>query len=231
MFMEHRPLAVTFDCFGTLIDWLHGQRRVLAAFPTLRQHEDALDRILKRREQLEMEIQAQPWQSYAQVLSQSIAQAVTEETGLNLSDRECQAFASGQLGWPPHADVSPALRRLAAVVPIGLLSNCDEALLRLCARRHLTAPVKWLVSAEAVQAYKPAHAHWLHFLAISELPPARVLHVSFTPAYDLEPAAELGFAIGFLRRYGMTVPQHPAPDLVANSLDELVDRVLRMPTP
>jgi len=221
--------AVTFDCFGTLIDWRRGQQRVLEAFPTLQTQLEAIPAILDAREPFEIELQAGPWQPYQQILARSIEQACLAACGTQLTEKECQAFAAGQMGWPAFADTPRALTRLAGHVKIGLLSNCDQQVLEICARKHLGAEISLMVSAEQVQSYKPAHAHWLAALESLDCSPEEVLHVSFTRHYDLDPAAELGFALGFIGRNQARVPadlpiRHQAPDL-ATLVDSLgIDR-------
>ncbi len=217
---------VTFDCFGTLIDWKLGQRRVLQALPSLRQHQDRIEEILELREAIEMKMEAGAWMPYAKILALSVAEAVRNSCAVELSERERGAFATGQLGWPAYAESPAELKRLSAHLPLGLLSNCDDAVLRLCARRHLDAPVRSYISAESVRSYKPAPTHWHALLNETGFEAHQVLHVSFTRAYDLEPAARLGFRLGFLRRYQMPTPADIEFAFVAESLQDLVDQVL-----
>jgi 2-haloacid dehalogenase len=210
--------AVTFDCFGTLIDWRHGQTRVLQALPSLQSHLEAIPAILDARGGFEIELQTQAWQSYADILSQSIELACQSVCKISLTQKESQAFAAGQMGWPAFADTAQALARLAQRVPVGLLSNCDQRVLEICARKHLAAPISLFVSAERVQSYKPAAPHWLTALEEFGCKAHEILHVSFTRTYDLDPAHRLGFALGFIERYQTPAPHDlpikvKAPDL------------------
>ncbi|TAH36392.1 MAG: hypothetical protein EYC70_11370 [Planctomycetota bacterium] len=198
--------AVTFDCFGTLIDWKLGQTRILEQFPSLRGRQDSIPDILAVREPVEMRLEAGAWRSYASILSDSIAEAVRQVLHLELTPAEQRAFAAGQLGWPAFPDTAEALRTLARHVPVGLLSNCDAQTLRLCAHKHLGAPISLFVSAEEVQSYKPAPSHWGAALAALHCKPSEILHCSFTRAYDLDPAHALGFALGFIGRYRTPKP-------------------------
>ena len=199
--------ALSFDCFGTLIDWRFGQERVLRQLPSLRECGDRLQEIAVRREEVEQRLEAEPWMPYHEVLARSVAEACQSVAGVEMSPREAAAFAAGQLGWPAFPDSPGALARIAARYPIALLSNCDAEVLELAARKHLGAPIEWFVSAESVRSYKPAPAHWEQLLERSGLRPEEILHVSFARAYDLDQAASMGFSLGFVGRYGLQAPE------------------------
>lgn len=194
--------------------------------PSLRGHEQAIEEIAVAREAIERELEAGPWISYAEVLARSVRQAAVEIASVELSEREAQAFAAGQLGWPAFPDTAAALAQLASRFPIALLSNCDQEVLELAARKHLGVPVEWFVSAESVRSYKPAHGHWQRLLELSGLQASEVLHISFAREYDLEVAQELGFALGFVSRYGMEAPSDLNLSLQARSLGEFAERLL-----
>lgn len=218
--------AVTFDCFGTLIDWRHGQERVLRQLPSLREHAQSIPSLMDARERAEQRLQRGPWLPYAEILARSLREACQELLDVELSEREASAFAAGQLGWPAFPDTAAALARLTQNLPVGLLSNCDEEVLALCARKHLGAPVQWLISAERAQSYKPAARHWELFLAESGLQPGEVLHVSFTREYDLDQAATLGIQLGFIARFDTPLPSDLPLAIQAKDLADLVDQVL-----
>jgi 2-haloalkanoic acid dehalogenase type II len=216
--MDFPYRAVTFDCFGTLIDWRRGQQRVLQALPSLQGQLEAIPAILRARGEIEIELQKQPWTPYVDILGQSIALACQEVCKVSLTDKESQAFGVGQMGWPAFPDTAEALGRLARQVPVGLLSNCDQKVLEICARKHLAAPISFFVSAETVQSYKPAPQHWHAALDQVGCEAHEILHVSFTRTYDLDPAHEMGFDLGFIERYQTPAPSDlpikiQAPDL------------------
>jgi len=171
-------------------------------------------------------MEAGEYRSYASILADSIGEACREALGVELTPSEQRAFAVGQLGWPAFPDTPKALARLAGEVPVGLLSNCDAQTLRICARKHLGAPIAFFVSAEEVRSYKPAAHHWLRALEITGAQPAEILHVSFTPAYDLHPARALGFPLGFIARYDTPKPADVPIVYEAPDLPGLVDRIL-----
>lgn len=212
--------AVTFDCFGTLIDWKGGQWKALSQLPALQPHLDQLSAVIEARGPIEIELESGPWLPYREILCRSIQRACLQVCGIKLSRTEGVAFADSQPMWQPFADTVPALQRLAEYTTVGLLSNCDHDVLLQTARQQLQTDVQLFVSAERVQSYKPAPGHWLRALEQLNCKSSEVLHVSFTPHYDLKPAHRLGFPLGFLRRYQTPTPTdlpiaHQAEDLQA----------------
>jgi len=219
--------AVTFDCFGTLLDWQGGQQRVLEQFPSLRRHEARIPELVELRGQVERELQAGAFRSYERILGESLDLACQRLLGVELTPAERRAFAAGQLGWPAFPEAREALARLAARLPVGLLSNCDAQVLRLVAHKHFRGvPIALFVSSEEVRSYKPAPAHWGAALAALGGPPESILHVSFSREYDLGPAGQLGFALGFVARYGTAEPAGLPLAVQARDLEELADRIL-----
>ncbi|HEX9793280.1 MAG TPA: HAD family hydrolase [Planctomycetota bacterium] len=219
--------AVTFDCFGTLVDWKLGQERVLEQFPSLRGQESSIGALIEARGVAERELESGPWMPYQEVLAESIGLACERVLEVELTPAEKRAFAAGQLGWPTFPDSQPALARLAAAVPIGLLSNCDAQTLRLAAHKHFRGvPVALFVSSEEVRSYKPAHSHWGAALAALGMPAERVLHVSFTREYDLDSAHQLGFSLGFVARYKTAQPVDLPIAVAAADVAGLVQKIL-----
>lgn len=216
--------AITFDCFGTLVDWRRGTRTALASLPALAPLRARLDEVIAARERAEQELQRGPFLPYREVLARSLQQGC-RTLGLALPRADADAFADSQADWPAFPDTPDALQRLARVAPLGLLSNCDPAPLRACAERTLRAPIALFVDAARAGSYKPAPGHWQVALAALGVPAARVLHVSAYEFYDLRPAHALGCGLAFVARDGERAPAglplaHRAADLA-----ELADQL------
>jgi 2-haloalkanoic acid dehalogenase type II len=220
--------AVTFDCFGTLIDWQLGQRTALSLLPALQPHLDQLPAIIEARGPFEIEWESGQWKPYEEILCLSLQQACLQVCGVELSQREGMQFAHSQASWTPFADTSAALNTLAQFTSIGLLSNCDQDTLERTAQTQLQAPIDLFVSSQQVQSYKPAHGHWQQALKVLQCLPSEVLHVSFTPHYDLNPAHDLGFDLGFLSRYNAPEPAGLPFAFVAPDLAMLVQKLQKL---
>ena len=215
-----RPAAITFDCYGTLIDWNRGIETAIAAVPSLRSLSDRARReIRERREAIEFERHLPgAWRPYREVLAESLRDAA-REGGIDVPAAEAASFAASMGRWPPHPDAPPALLRLRPRFGLAILSNVDRSTL-LESVRLLGVSFDLLVTAEDVRSYKPAPAHFERALADLGLSPSEVLHVSFTADHDLRPAERLGIPTAWVRRYGVPEPRDlrprfSVPDLLA----------------
>ena len=219
--------AVSFDCFGTLVDWQSGQSLSLQTMPSLRGSLPSIRDLIAARETEEIELQKEGWRSYHEILQRSLHKACSKVLDVQLTDRELEFFADSQPNWPAFPDSDAALKRLSEHVPVALLSNCDDAILKLTASRQFpSTPISHFISAELVQSYKPHHGHWGALLAEMACEPEEVLHVSFADHYDLKPAQELGFSLGFVGRYGIQKVDHRHVACEADSMEEFASRLL-----
>jgi len=118
--------ALTFDCYGTLIDWLTGIRTALHGLPGLAGAD--LDRLLVDREDLELQILSGPYRRYREVLAISLDRAAREQ-GIELTESELASLFDGMGAWPPFQESRSALERLAARYRLAILSNVESAVL------------------------------------------------------------------------------------------------------
>jgi 2-haloalkanoic acid dehalogenase type II len=196
--MADRPFdVVTFDCYGTLIDWEHGIRSAFAAEAAKLGR--PLDTAAAVRLYVESEaaVEAEGYRSYREVLAES-ARRVAARLGWPLPAERAGFLAESLPAWPQFPDTNAALRRLtAAGYRLGILSNVDEDLLAW-SRRHLTAHFEIIVTAEAVRAYKPAPAH---FEAAARLiGEAPWLHAAQSYYHDVVPGRALGRPVAWINR-------------------------------
>jgi 2-haloacid dehalogenase/putative hydrolase of the HAD superfamily len=221
-----RDRVLTFDCYGTLIDWESG---IAGAFATAAARAGRpappRDALLEAYAAAEAEVEAGPWRPYREVLAAAAARAA-QTLGWSLDDARSGFLAESLPSWAPFPDTNPALERLARRFRLGILSNVDEDLLA-ATRRHL--PVEWdpVVTAEAVRSYKPAHAHWVE--ARRRLGPAarEWTHVAASHYHDVTPAVELGLPVVWVNRTGRTLDAAaPRPDHEVRSLAEAADLLL-----
>jgi 2-haloacid dehalogenase len=211
----------TFDCYGTLIDWNAGIAGVLERlFGAERTPE-----LLARYHRLEPEVQAEAYRSYAEVLSLTLERLVSE-TGLSLPEGESGALVHSLPEWPPFREVPEALAELRRRGwKLAILSNIDHALI-VESEKRLGVPIDVIVTAEDVQSYKPAHAHWERFFEVATADRAHHVHVAASLFHDVAPARELGLRVVWINRLGEQAdpePDRELPDLtgLADTLDEL----------
>jgi 2-haloalkanoic acid dehalogenase type II len=199
-----RPFEiVTFDCYGTLIDWESG---ISGAFLAEAAAEGILlerRRILAAYAEIEPEVEAGSFVDYREVLSET-ARRVAVRLGWKLSPGRAGFLAESLPGWIPFADTVPALERIAgAGYRLGILSNVDDDLLHGSCR-HLPVRFDLVITARQVRAYKPAHAHFL--AARRRIASAGWLHAAQSFFHDVQPAMELGIDVAWINRKGEPAP-------------------------
>jgi 2-haloacid dehalogenase len=212
----------TFDCYGTLIDWNAG---LLAALEQLFGVEDAPE-LLRRYHEVEPEIQAEAYRSYAEVMTLAV-ERLAQATGRTLPEGESNALARSLPEWPPFPEVPGSLAELRRRGwMLAILSNSDRDLIEASMRR-LGVPFDLAIVAEDVHSYKPAHAHWQRFLEVTTADTDHYVHVAQSHFHDIVPASELGLTSVWVNRLGERAepaPTREIPDLMPlpDTLDELV---------
>ncbi|GAA0951727.1 HAD-IA family hydrolase [Nonomuraea longicatena] len=201
---------VTFDCFGTLVDWRHGiTTSADLAFPGLGGR--LLTHYLKHEVAVEEE---SPSMRYRDVLTESLRRSCADE-GLDPGE-SVSVLADTIPHWPVYPEVGHELGALrAAGWRLALLTNCDRDLIAETLRR-LPVPFDAVVTAEDVGGYKPAHGHFTRFREVHE--PRVWVHVAQSYTHDIVPAHTLGLPRVWINRHGErpsdpSIVQETQPDL------------------
>jgi 2-haloacid dehalogenase len=190
--------ALSFDCYGTLIDWESG---ILAALrEVLVAHRITLDdaEILKLYSEIEPRLQRPPYQRYRDVL-EAVVLDFGKRFGFAPSTAERTCLHDSLPNWPPFPDTVEALAALARRYRLAVISNTDNALFASTAKQ-LKARFEWVITAQQVGAYKPAPAMFKHALRRIGLPRDRLLHVAESTFHDIGPAKALGIATARVNR-------------------------------
>lgn len=192
-----RTKTITFDCYGTLIDWRAGLSRSCAELfgPSVA---DRTDELFNAYLQIEAEVEAQQYQSYRQVLS-TVARRLALRFGHELPPERANLLAEILPEWLPFADTNEALMRLKKRYRLGVLSNIDRDLFAGTAR-HLDTAFDFVVTAEDVRAYKPAPPHFERLLSAHSRSD-EVLHVAQSLFHDGVPTCRLGIPYVWINRY------------------------------
>ncbi|MBA2460220.1 MAG: haloacid dehalogenase type II [Actinobacteria bacterium] len=212
----------TFDCYGTLIDWNAGIGEVLEQLYGAEQAPS----LLRRYHELEPEVQAEAYRSYAEVLSLTL-ERLANEIGYGIPEGESGVLAHSLPDWPAHPEVPEALAELRRRGwNLAILSNTDRELIS-ASQRTLGVPFDVAVVAEDVHSYKPAHRHWERFFELTTADRDRHVHVAASLHHDIAPARELGLKTVWINRLGEEAaprPDRELPDLsgLPDVLDELV---------
>lgn len=212
----------TFDCYGTLIDWMGGIRATLAE---LWPEHDA-DLLLAAYHEIEPEVQRGRAVPYRQVLAEAL-ERVAHREGLELADEDREALATSLPSWPPFPEVPGVLAELRRRGwRLAILSNTDPDLLA-ASLEQIGVPVDLRITAAEAGSYKPAPGHWERFFERSGAERDRHVHVAASLFHDIEPCARLGLRAVWVNRLGEVSDLARAaelPDL--GGLPDLLDRLV-----
>ncbi len=217
--------VLTFDCYGTLIDWETGILKALK--PVLATHKINLgdSQILAAYAELEADAQSGQYLLYREVLQQ-VMEGFGQKFSFSPAGPELSALTDSVQDWPPFPDTVEALQKLKTKFKLAILSNIDEGLFALTAKR-LKVNFDWVITAEQVKSYKPSQNNFLKAIEKIGRPKEKILHVAQSVYHDIIPAKSLGLATALVRRRGAgaTLPAEGKPDLEVPDLKTLAAMV------
>jgi len=191
---------LTFDCYGTLIDWNGGIRGELARVFG----EERADDLLARYHELEPELEADGKRSYREVLTEAMR-------ALGAPAGEEDALARSLPSWRPFPEVPDALRQVRANGwKLAILSNTDRDFID-ASQEQIGVLFELAIVASEIASYKPALGHWRAFeREVGRLPD---VHVAASLFHDIAPANELGLTSIWINRLGETAGPKPTREL------------------
>ena len=218
--------ALTFDCYGTLIDWesgiLQAVRPVLAVHGVRTTDEEILEKFAK----FEAAEEAEEYKPYREVL-RNVMGCLGREYECEFEERELDRLPESVKRWPAFPDTATSLARLAKRFSINVISNVDDELFEQTYDK-LGIELNRFVSAQYCRSYKPAIRNFNVMLAVLDLPREQVVHVAQSLFHDVKPAKELGLRAVWVNRRkgktgaGATPPADARPDLEVADLASLV---------
>jgi 2-haloalkanoic acid dehalogenase type II len=213
---------VTFDCYGTLIDWDRGVGDALAS---LWPQADR-DALLARYHEIEPRVQLEGSLPYREVMRQTVALLAGDED-LPLAETDEYALADSLPSWRPFPEVPGALAELRGRdFKVAILSNTDPELLDASLER-IGVPVDGRITAAEAGSYKPAPGHWERFFERYDADREHYVHVGASPYHDLEPAEKLGLPAVWINRLRESSDVPRAGELKDLSrLPDLVDELV-----
>jgi 2-haloacid dehalogenase len=226
--------AVTFDCYGTLIDWEHGILNALQPVLARYRIDASADELLERYALHEAALEAGDYLPYRGVLAGSL-RGLCEDLGVSPSDDEAEEFSLAVGAWPAFHDTAVALRRLSDRFRLGVITNCDKDLFALSNRR-LGVTFDWIVTAEDARSYKPSLTPFEVAFATIDVPRDRILHTAQSLFHDHVPAKQLGLTTVWVNRrhdrpgFGATPEASATPDLTVPDLKTFADVALASST-
>ena len=219
--------ALTFDCYGTLIDWEAG---ILAALrPLFERHAVSVtdEQLLEAFGRHEAEVEAGLYRRYRDVLGATL-RSMARHVGFEPTAADVGAFGGSVEDWPAFPDSTAALSKLHTRFKLGVITNCDDDLFAASERR-LGVTFDWVVTAQQVGAYKPDERNFHVAFERLGLPRERILHCAQSLFHDHVPAKRLGLSTVWVdRRHGRlgggaTPPASAEPDLTVPDMATLAE--------
>lgn len=216
---------LTFDCYGTLIDWESGiltvLRRILSA------HGKCIDdaTLLQFYGDFEQRAEHGTFQPYREVL-RSVVRQFGDELNFTPTRDEEDSLPESLSRWQPWPDTVAALQKLKTRFRLAILSNIDDDLFA-ATRPQLVVEFDEVITAQQAQAYKPSLKIFELALSRIHAPAHRVLHVGQSIYHDVIPAQSLGLATVWVNRpsarpgVGAVKSAEATPDLTVTSLADL----------
>ncbi len=218
---------LTFDCYGTLIDWESGLLPTITQ--VLRAHDRELDpaTILAMYAEFEHLAQSGEYRPYRDVLAH-VVRGFAEELGFTPHPDEIDSLAHSLPNWNPWPDTVSALQRLKTRFPLAIISNIDDDLFAPTAAR-LQVHFDAVITAQQAQAYKPSTKIFNLAFERLNLPRDRILHVAQSVYHDIVPAQALGLSTVWVNRpsarpgVGVVKTAEAKADLQVSSLAALAE--------
>lgn len=181
---------ITFDCFGTLINWHTGYRAILAPIAGAR-----TDELIAAYHRFERRLEAErPHRLYREVLATGLRQAA-QQIGVALPPEEADVVARKWGELPLYDDVPQALSRLRAEeFKVGILTNCDDDLFARTLKRFPRPHPDLVATAQQVGSYKPDLGHFRQFQQTTGVALGNWVHAACSWFHDIEPARRIGCA-------------------------------------
>ena len=217
---------ITFDCYGTLIDWENGMLAALRPLLLKDGRSVSDSQILELYGEIEAELEAGPYLPYRQVLAQA-AREIGRRVETEISAEEGSAFAESLTRWKPFLDTVSALQSLGRRFRLGIISNVDDDLFAETRKKLAPMEFDFVVTAQQMRSYKPSHKNFEEAIRRSGLSKDQVLHAGQSLYHDIAPANALGIQNVWVNRpsirpgSGAARPGIATPSYEVHSLAEL----------
>ncbi|HEY7535330.1 MAG TPA: HAD family hydrolase, partial [Thermodesulfobacteriota bacterium] len=159
---------VTFDCYGTLIDWESGMKNALRNLAENRNLSFDIEPLTEKYIEIELKVEHEGYRRYREVLEIGLRR-LFEEKGIELNHEEEKIFANSITTWLPFEETTEILRKLKERHKLAILSNIDEDLIQHSIKL-IGVEFDGVITAEEVKSYKPSHGHWKKMIGVFKIP-------------------------------------------------------------
>lgn len=199
------PKAITFDCYGTLIDWERAIQSFFAESMDSKGFGNVSPKTLQEEwEEIQFRYIQEKYRPYRQVLRDTLRMVFTQYA-IPSSPEEAEEFAESMGWWKPFPDTKDAILELQKLTKVVLITNTDDSII---AETEKTIGVKFddIITAEQAGAYKPSHEGFLLARERLGLKVSEIWHAGFGFRYDIVPAKKLGYTTVWVDRQGLGRP-------------------------
>jgi 2-haloalkanoic acid dehalogenase type II len=199
------PKAITFDCYGTLIDWESGIQQFFAERLAAHNIEGVSPRTLQHKwEEIQFVSIQQRYRPYREVLRDTMRMTL-DTAQIPYAEQDIDVFAGSMGKWQPFPDTKQAILDLQRYLKVCLITNTDDDII---AESEHTIGVKFdeIITAQQAGAYKPSHKGFILARDRLSLPISDIWHAGFGFKYDIVPATELGYTTVWVNRQGEARP-------------------------
>jgi 2-haloacid dehalogenase len=221
--------VLTFDCYGTLIDWETGIRESLRPIFAAHRIELIPDSVLELYGELESAAERGEYREYKAIL-RVVLEGLGARSGFTPTSEELERFSTSVKDWPAFPDSPPALQALHRKYRLAIISNIDDDLFAFSAER-LQTKFDWIITAQQAKSYKPSLNNFRLAFDRIGVPRNRILHVAQSLFHDIAPANVLGLSTVWVNRRhnkegsGATPVAHAHPDLDVPDLRTLASQI------
>jgi len=217
--MNRKFLCLTFDCYGTLMDWESGIKGTIKSILDDKGVKGDVGKLFRTREDLEFDLIQSEYRGYREILALSLKETFLQFK-IPYSNNDGQRLAESVPDWPVFPDTVNSLARIGRGSKICVISNIDRDIIART-RDRLGVKFDLIVTAEEARAYKPSIRPFQLTLEKLKMRPSEVLHVSSGFRYDIPPALQLGFKTAWVNRGRENAPVGFSADYEFSNLEDL----------
>ncbi len=196
---------ISFDCYGTLIDWRKGVLDALR--PVLDDYFISMndEQLFSLFAESDEDLVTGEFRLYRDILRE-IMNRIARRLNINIQPSDIDILAESMPSWPPFHDTIAALQELKGKdYRLAILSNTDRNLMEQTLR-HLNTEFDVVITSEELGSYKPSPANFMEALRRFHLPADQIVHVAQSRFHDIIPARDLGMNAVWINRYHDPVP-------------------------
>ena len=212
-----RPIYLTFDCYGTLINWKSGVLNALRDYPKIDP-----DVFFETWWRVDRRLTGgRPYRRYREILAQNFTEAF-RSVGVTIAGKEAKRLADNLGNWKPFPDVPDVLAGFKQLgFKLGILSNIDNDLLARSVDQF-GVDIDVRITAENIRSYKPKTGHFEALLEMAGLQEVQVLHIAASRFVDIEPASKFGFRTMYVRRSEPDADHNVVPEFTVETLTDAI---------